>query len=68
MNIRMYNKNFQVALVCKDRVSYVIMKNKRTVMSYMSESSNDNYAAKMKELKDIYKNTLRSRWKDENRV
>ena len=58
INIKMYNKQFQVALVCQDGLSCVIMKNERKVMSYMSESADENYGAKMKELEDIYKNTL----------
>lgn len=58
VNITSYNKDFQVALVCQDKVSYLIMKNGRKVMSYMSESSAEDYDAKLKELEDIYKNTL----------
>lgn len=58
INITVYNKDFQVALVCQEGTSYVIMKNQRKVMSYKSESAVDNYEAKMKEFEDIYKNTL----------
>ncbi len=58
ININVYNKNFQVALVSENGMSKIIMKNKRVVLSYMSESSNDNYEAKMKELEDIYINVL----------
>lgn len=58
VNITVYNKDFQVALVCQDGTSYVILKNQRKVMSYRAETSTDNYEAKMQELKDIYKNTL----------
>ncbi|MGN1298657.1 MAG: WG repeat-containing protein [Candidatus Scatovivens sp.] len=59
IKINMYNKNFDIALVCKDGKSYIIMKNKRIVKSYVSESSNDDYEAKIKELEDFYKNTLK---------
>lgn len=62
VNIMMYNKNFQVALVCQEGTSKIIMKNERVVMTYRSESADENYEAKMKELNDIYTNTLRSRW------
>ena len=62
VNIVMYNKNFQVALVCQEGTSKIIMKNERVVMTYRSESADENYEAKMKELNDIYTNTLRSRW------
>lgn len=58
VNITVYNKDFQVALVCQDGTSYVILKNQRKVMSYRAETSTDNYEAKMQELQDIYKNTL----------
>lgn len=62
VNIMMYNKNFQVALVCQEGTSKVIMKNERVVMTYRSESADENYEAKVKELEDIYTNILRSRW------
>ena len=58
ITITVYNKDFQVALVCQDGVSYVILKNQRKVLSYKSESDENNYEAKMKELEDIYTNTL----------
>lgn len=58
VNITVYNKDFQIALVCQDGTSYVILKNERKVMSYRSESADENYDAKWKELEDIYKNTL----------
>ncbi len=63
VNIMMYNKNFQVALVCQEGTSKVIMKNERVVMTYRSESADENYEAKVKELDDIYTNILRSRRK-----
>lgn len=58
VNITMYNKEFQVALVCQNGVSKLMMKNERTVLSYSSESSEENYDAKWQELEDIYTNTL----------
>lgn len=58
VDITVYNKNFQIALVCQNKISYVILKNERQVMSYTSESSDEDYEAKVNELKDIYKNTL----------
>jgi len=58
VNITVYNKEFQVALVCQNGTSYVIMKNQRKVMSYRAESADENYEAKLKELEDIYKTTL----------
>lgn len=58
VNITMYNKNFKIALVCKEGSSYIILKNKREVLSYRSESADDNYKAKLEELENIYTNTL----------
>lgn len=58
VEITAYNKNFQIALVCQNQTSYIILKNERPVLSYSSESANEDYEAKYNELKDIYKNTL----------
>ena len=58
VKINMYDKNFQIALVCQDGTSQIIMKNLRKVMSYKSESMDEDYNAKINELKDIYYNTL----------
>ncbi len=58
VKITKFDKNFQVALVCENGTSKIIMKNKRMVLSYRSETSEENYEAKTKELEDIYKNTL----------
>ena len=56
--IEQYGKKFDIALVCKDGSSYIILKNERVVMSYRTESSDQNYGAKIKELQNIYYNTL----------
>lgn len=56
--ITVYDKNFQIALVCKDGISQIILKNKRVVKSYVSESADENYMAKIEELNDFYKNTI----------
>ena len=58
IEITMYNKNFHVALVCKDGTSTIILKNKREVMAYRSESADENYSAKKAELANIYTNIL----------
>ena len=58
VEITAYGKKFYIALVCKDGSTLVILKNARKVMTYRSESDDQNYAAKLKELEDIYKNTL----------
>lgn len=58
IKINVYDKDFYIALVCKDGSSYIILKNGRTVMSYRTESNDDNYEAKMKELEKVYKETL----------
>ena len=58
VKINVYDKNFQVALVCEDGVTQIIMKNLRKVMTYRSESMDQDYEAKLRELEDIYYNTL----------
>ena len=58
VNISIYNKNFQIALVCENGTTQIIMKNLRKVMTYRSESMDEDYEAKTKELEDIYYNTL----------
>ena len=58
VNISVYDKKFQVALVCLDGQTKIIMKNLREVMTYRSESMDEDYKAKLQELEDIYYNTL----------
>ena len=59
VKINMYNKNFEIALVCEEQKTSIIMKNQRVVKTYISESDNEDYEAKIKELEDFYKNTLK---------
>ena len=59
VKIKSYDKTFYVALVCEEGSSYLILKNQRKILSYRSESADDNYEAKIEELKDIYENTLK---------
>ena len=68
VGINLYNKDFQVALVCEKGISYIILKNERPVMSYSAESSNEDYEAKYNELLDIYKNTLGQRGKMQTEI
>ena len=58
VKIEAYGKHFDIALVCENGSSSIILKNQRVVMSYRSESADENYDAKTKELEDIYYNTL----------
>ncbi len=59
IQITSYGKNFYIALVCENGSSKIILKNQRSVLSYRTESSDENYKAKLEELKDIYINTLK---------
>lgn len=59
IKINMYNKNFEIALVCEKQKTSIIMKNQRVVKTYVSESDNEDYEAKIKELEYFYKNTLK---------
>ena len=58
IKIVQYNKIFDIALVCEDGSSKIILKNERVVMSYRSESSDENYDAKWEELEKIYRGIL----------
>lgn len=68
VKIRVFNKNFQIALVCEEGTTSIIMKNLRKVMTYRSESMDQDYEAKLHELEDIYYNTLRQTVKMEYEV
>lgn len=59
IEITAYDKKFYVALVCEEGSSYIILKNRRPVLSYRSESDDDNLFAKNEELKNIYTNVLK---------
>ena len=59
VRIKAFDKNFEVALVEEAGKCKIILKNEREVLTYKSESGVDNYAAKSKELQDIYYNTLK---------
>lgn len=59
IKINMYNKNFEIALVCKEGKTSIIMKNQRVVKSYVSETSDNDYESKIKELEDFYKKELK---------
>lgn len=56
--ITMYDKNFDIALVCKDGSTWIILKNLRKVLSYRTESMDQDYEKKLEELKNIYYNVL----------
>lgn len=63
VEITVYDKKFHIALVCNNGSTEIILKNKRKVMSYRSESSDENYKAKLEELQNIYTNTLNQKEK-----
>ena len=58
VQITAYDKKFYIAFVCKDGSTSVILKNGRKVLSYRTESSDENYDAKIKELENIFTNIL----------
>ncbi len=59
IQINVYDKKFEIALVCKNGQSIVILKNGRKVLTYRSESADENYNAKIQELQDLYNNTFK---------
>ncbi len=58
VNIIKNNKNFDVALVCKDGNSYVILKNERTVFSYKNDIDVKDYESQLDKLEEIYLHTF----------
>lgn len=56
--ISVYDKHFDIALVCQDGRTIIILKNQREVMSYRSESMDDDYNSKIEELENIYYNVI----------
>ena len=58
VEITAYDKKFYVAFVCKNGSTTVILKNGRAVLSYRTETLNENYVAKLQELEKIYKEHL----------
>lgn len=63
VEIYSYNKNFEVALVCTEGRTLIILKNERLVMSYISESMDNDYDAKMSELENVYTNIMKQEGK-----
>ena len=66
--MKMYNKNFDVALVCQDDTSSIILKNKRTVMSFKNEISIDDYQKQMDKLQELYTDTFNQEGKIEKKL
>ena len=68
ITISKYDKNFDIALVCKDDVSSIILKNKRNVMTFKNEISIDDYDAQFQKLKDLYVDTFKQTDDIENNI
>ena len=58
IRIEKYEKNFDVALVCKDDTCALILKNKRNVMTYANKINKEDFDGQMEELQRIYEDTL----------
>lgn len=63
VEIEEYGKRFHIAFVCEDGSTKVILKNGRVVLSYRTESSDENYKVKLEELENIYTNILKQEGK-----
>lgn len=61
VEIEEYGKKFYIAFVCEKGSTKVIMKNGRVVLSYRTESSDENYKVKLEELQNIYQNVLKQK-------
>lgn len=58
ISIEKYNKKFDIALVCKDDVASIILKNKRNVMTFKNDISFDDYEAQLEKLGELYNITF----------
>ena len=58
ITINKYDKKFDIALVCQEDTSMLILKNRRTVMSFKSQIAIDDYQKQMEKLQEIYSDTL----------
>lgn len=56
--IEKYDKKFDIALVCKDNTSAIILKNKRNVMTFKNDISVDDYDAQLKKLQELCENVF----------
>lgn len=57
--IKVFDKEFDIASVTEDKVSKVILKNAREVMTYNSEYENENKILKLKEFEKELKDTFK---------
>ena len=58
ITINVYDKNFDIALVCQDSTSSIILKNQRVVMSFKNDISIDDYQKQMDKLQELYSDTF----------
>lgn len=59
IRINIFNKDFDIALVCVDDTSTIMLKNQRTVMSFKSEVAIDDYQGQMDILQKLYNQTFK---------
>lgn len=59
ITINKYDKNFDIALVCEGETASVILKNRRSVMSFKNTVAYDDYQAQLDLLQNLYKDTFK---------
>ena len=59
IQIKKYDKTFDVALVCKNDVAGIILKNKRNVLTYANKLSSDDIDGQIDELQRLYEETFK---------
>ena len=59
VQIEKYDKYFDVALVCKDNIAGIILKNKRNVLTYSNKINKDDFDGQIAELQRIYEETFK---------
>ncbi len=66
VTIEKYDKKFDIALVCSNDTSAIILKNKRNVMTFKNDVSIDDYSAQIEKLQELYTNVFKQNDKVKN--
>ncbi len=66
ITITQYQKDFDIALVCKDSTASIILKNQREVMSFKNEIPIDDYDKQFEKLQTLYETTFKQTGKIKN--
>jgi len=68
VKIHKFDKEFEVALVCKEGKACVILQNERVIFSYKNEISEENLTAQLEKFEQVYIETLQQEEPFENNI